>query len=366
MLNYKSCKVLYVDDDMNDIEILREILKDEVQLLVTTDPEDALLMVKQRVDIAVVISDQRMPKISGEEVLFRAKNICPNIITVLITSHRDYGSLVNSVNKGELYRYIDKASSPKEKRAHIRQAIEAYHEQIEMKRFRKMLNRYEDITVVEIKPEHDRMLAPVNRVEPYDIPIFHATLAYFLAFENIVYGNISKPEKHHNPINKWPHIEGLERYTMSYRSIADIDAIRVFLEPYFSVRQIESMCYGKRLTREYLDEVLKSIEVVPHERLMLREDVLMARHKLNQIVVYASTYAAIIQQQPEVIVYQAFQKEPKEKIILRHEDYIFGEQLTCALDEKGKYIAIQESEAIVGEPHVLFDELIAIIQTDRT
>ncbi len=343
MMNYKCYTVLYVDDDPQDLFLLGEVLKPEINMIVTTDPEEALCLIKER-EIAVLISDQRMPHMNGEELLFRAKNIVPDIVTVMITAYSDFAGAIKSVNEAQMYRYINKEAGSEEKKQHIKQAIEAYHKNMEMKRLRNYLYEYTEATVVEMRPEHDRTLKPANFIEPYDVSVFHDTLAYFLAFESKVCHEIKKPEKQHMDIdNLETEREGVDRYDMDYHMIGDIAVIRNMLTPYFTEEELKTLFYGKLLTREYLDSALERAKDKTGNCVDLREKILEAKVTLGQIALYTPMCAVVVQQQPGSIVYQVIKKEPEDKIVLRHNQYIEGDRLICQQDGNGDYTAFLEN-----------------------
>ncbi len=102
----KQSKLLFVDDEPLILQSL-SILFDEYTVLTAQSGADALEILKQH-QIDVIISDQRMPHMSGVDFLRCAKEISPNSIRILMTGYADLQAVVDSVNVGEIFRYINK------------------------------------------------------------------------------------------------------------------------------------------------------------------------------------------------------------------------------------------------------------------
>jgi response regulator RpfG family c-di-GMP phosphodiesterase len=108
-------RILLVDDEERILRTLTMLLKMQYQVFSTTDGNEALNILKQE-KIHVLISDQRMPLMVGTELLRQAKNISPQTMRILLTGYADVDAAVDSVNEGEIFRYINKPWGPKELR----------------------------------------------------------------------------------------------------------------------------------------------------------------------------------------------------------------------------------------------------------
>lgn len=100
--------VLCVDDEVNILKSLKRLLhKQDFQLLLAENGQQGLeLMAKQRVD--VVVSDMKMPQMSGAEFLQKAANDYPNTYRILLSGYADIDSTVEAVNRGKIQRYLQK------------------------------------------------------------------------------------------------------------------------------------------------------------------------------------------------------------------------------------------------------------------
>ncbi len=100
-------KVLCVDDDPALLRALCWLLRDEFDVTVAQDGTQALALL--RVDsFDVIVSDQRMPGMSGAEFLQQARALTPHSVGLLLTGYADFGAVVRALNEGEVFRFISK------------------------------------------------------------------------------------------------------------------------------------------------------------------------------------------------------------------------------------------------------------------
>lgn len=116
-------KVLLVDDEERILRSLGLLLRMQYQVFATSDGHEALAILR-REKIHVLISDQRMPVMSGSELLRQAREVSPDTVRILLTGYADADAALASVNEGEIFRYITKPWGPKELRDTIAQAAE--------------------------------------------------------------------------------------------------------------------------------------------------------------------------------------------------------------------------------------------------
>ena len=116
-------KVLLVDDEERILRSLGLLLRMQYQVFATSDGYEALEILK-RERIHVLISDQRMPVMTGSELLRRARECAPDTVRILLTGYADADAALESVNEGEIFRYINKPWGPKELRDTIAQAAD--------------------------------------------------------------------------------------------------------------------------------------------------------------------------------------------------------------------------------------------------
>lgn len=116
-------RILLVDDEERILRSLGMLLRMHYQVYATSNGYEALDILK-RERIHVLISDQRMPVMTGTELLQQARAISPDTIRILLTGYADAEAAVAAVNDGEIFRYINKPWGPKELRDTISQAVD--------------------------------------------------------------------------------------------------------------------------------------------------------------------------------------------------------------------------------------------------
>jgi len=99
--------VLFVDDEERILRSLRMLFRGRCEILATTSGREALEWVRQR-PVHVVVSDQRMPAMTGVEVLREVATSSPATMRILLTGYADIDAVTASVNEGEIYRFIEK------------------------------------------------------------------------------------------------------------------------------------------------------------------------------------------------------------------------------------------------------------------
>jgi DNA-binding NtrC family response regulator len=119
--------VLFVDDERNVLTSLRALFRDSYRVLSTTDPDEALRIVR-RESVDVIVSDQRMPQMLGAELLRRVREVSPGTMRILLTGYSDLSSVVSSINDGEVFRFINKPWSNDAIRSVVASAVKIARE----------------------------------------------------------------------------------------------------------------------------------------------------------------------------------------------------------------------------------------------
>lgn len=105
--NIKKLGLLVVDDEAEIVESLRETFSRHFDIYHATSAPDALEQFKEHTP-RLVISDQRMPEMTGIELLAKIKNIEPNTVRILLTGYSDINVVVDALNKDLLWKYVAK------------------------------------------------------------------------------------------------------------------------------------------------------------------------------------------------------------------------------------------------------------------
>jgi DNA-binding NtrC family response regulator len=140
-LDWKAFDVLVVDDEEDNLDAFRFAFRKSFSLHYALGGEPALEAL-ERLDPAVVVSDQRMPGMNGIELLSRVKERRPDCFGVLLTAYADLGVLIEAVNSGAVDRYVQKPWDSKELAVILRQSITTFATVRENRRLRDQLALY--------------------------------------------------------------------------------------------------------------------------------------------------------------------------------------------------------------------------------
>jgi len=178
-LELKQFPILIVDDEQDNLDAFRFNFKKTFSILSATSGPEALELLADN-DVAVIVTDQRMPKMTGLELLAEAQKIRPDAVGIILTAFTDVDVLIDSINQGHIYRYITKPWDAKEVRGILGHAIERFHLIRENRRMRTQLEQYTGYlnneihgafdfgAIVGSSPALAEVLARVEQVAPTD------------------------------------------------------------------------------------------------------------------------------------------------------------------------------------------------------
>jgi len=116
--------ILIVDDETNVIASLRRLLRHEPYRILTASEAGTALETIRKESVQLVMCDQRMPGMSGTELMQRVKLSRPEVVRIIFTGYLDMNAAVDAINKGEVFRFVTKPWNDEELRLVIRQALE--------------------------------------------------------------------------------------------------------------------------------------------------------------------------------------------------------------------------------------------------
>jgi len=123
----KSAAILFVDDEANVLKALRRLFHNEpyTAYFASSGAEGLEILRQNAVDL--IISDMRMPEMSGAEFLAQVFMQWPETIRILLTGYADFQSTIDAVNKGRIYNYCNKPWNDEELKLLVRNALEQKH-----------------------------------------------------------------------------------------------------------------------------------------------------------------------------------------------------------------------------------------------
>ena len=132
--------ILVVDDEPASVRAVTRALADECRVLTATSARAGLEVLGTE-PVALMVVDQRMPEMSGTELLAQCAAQQPDIIRVLLTGYTDVETLLEAINAGHVYYYLTKPWEPQELRLVVRRGLERYEVEADRRRLLGELER---------------------------------------------------------------------------------------------------------------------------------------------------------------------------------------------------------------------------------
>ncbi len=117
--------VLYIDDEVHNLTSFRACFRRIFNIFTAESAEEGRKIISQQ-DIHVILSDQRMPKMTGIEFFESIKDEFPFPIRILITGYTDINAVIDAINRGQVYKYLTKPWNEEDVRIYIEKAYEVY------------------------------------------------------------------------------------------------------------------------------------------------------------------------------------------------------------------------------------------------
>ncbi|HEB75712.1 MAG TPA: response regulator [Nitrospirae bacterium] len=165
--------ILLVDDEPNIISSLKRVLMDEQYTIFSANSGAEALDILKEQRIKVVISDERMPGMSGAEFLSIVRNRFPGVVRIVLTGHASIEAAMSAVNNGEIYRFFTKPWNDVELKLSIRSAVEKHDLEAENRRLLSIVRtqalelkllekRYPNITKIERDDDGNLILPDIS------------------------------------------------------------------------------------------------------------------------------------------------------------------------------------------------------------
>lgn len=117
--------ILIVDDEQHILNSINRTLRHDYNVILSLDGKSALQVLREQ-EVAAILADQRMPGLSGSEFFRQAIKIQPDTTRVLITGYADIEAVIQAVNDGQIYYYIEKPWEPEDLKLVMTRAVERY------------------------------------------------------------------------------------------------------------------------------------------------------------------------------------------------------------------------------------------------
>lgn len=121
----KNINVLYIDDELDNLTSFRATFRRNFNIT-TADSADAAMPILEKETIHVILSDQRMPKMTGIEFFEKIQSLYPDPIRILITGYTDINAVIDAINRGQVYKYLSKPWIEDDVKIFVEKAYEVY------------------------------------------------------------------------------------------------------------------------------------------------------------------------------------------------------------------------------------------------
>ncbi|HWZ04641.1 MAG TPA: response regulator [Mucilaginibacter sp.] len=130
--------ILYVDDEENNLFSFKATFRIKYKVLTAISGSEALEILEKN-QVHIIITDQRMPEMTGIEFLEKVLEKFPDPMRVLLTGYADMNAVIDAVNKGKIFHYLAKPWNEEELDLTINRAYEKYLERAELKEMNEKL-----------------------------------------------------------------------------------------------------------------------------------------------------------------------------------------------------------------------------------
>lgn len=159
-------KIMIVDDEPVNLRTLERLFRRDYQVVTAQSGAEALTLLQHH-DVALLISDQRMPEMTGIELMKNTVTLRPQMVKLLLTGYTDVSALIEAINCGLVYHYLTKPWNNDDLRVAVSRGLEHYEMMksrhllgMENQRLRARLNEISELATQEIEqapaaPEQD-------------------------------------------------------------------------------------------------------------------------------------------------------------------------------------------------------------------
>lgn len=122
----KNVKILYVDDEAHNLQAFKANFRRDFTIYTAESGAEGLEIFKNE-ELNIILTDQRMPIMTGIEFLVEVQKINPEPMRILITGYSDINAVIDAINRGQVYRYLNKPWHYEDLKSTILSAYEVFH-----------------------------------------------------------------------------------------------------------------------------------------------------------------------------------------------------------------------------------------------
>ncbi len=155
-------RILIVDDDEGNLAVTAGLLEDDYEVTATSLPREALGLIEKN-EYDLVLSDQRMPEVTGVELLTAVHSRAPETVRVIVSAFSDSKEILACINQGHVYRYIIKPWDPGEMESLVRQALDHRFQRLAIRRL-----------VTELKSRNEELALALDNLKKAQDQVLHS------------------------------------------------------------------------------------------------------------------------------------------------------------------------------------------------
>lgn len=164
--------VLLVDDEPDNLSVLSAILSGQYRILLARDGQEALDLVARMEhpeQLTLVISDQRMPRLTGVQLCEQLCTLSPETLRIIVTGYIDVDAIVDSVNRARIYQFVIKPFDRHDFELTVQRAIEAYEMKRELKDYVLNLEERVEQRTLELQQKNQELQAAYVQLEEFSV-----------------------------------------------------------------------------------------------------------------------------------------------------------------------------------------------------
>lgn len=128
----KKINILFIDDEENNLVSFRAVFRTRYKVFTANDTTEAFKIMETE-PVEIIVSDQRMPTMTGTEFFEKVQEKHPEPMRILLTGYTDISAVIEAVNKGKIFQYLTKPWNEQELDNTIKRAYETYKANQELK-----------------------------------------------------------------------------------------------------------------------------------------------------------------------------------------------------------------------------------------
>jgi two-component system, NtrC family, sensor kinase len=261
-VDYKLYPVLFVDDEPQNLVVFRYAMEDHFTVLTARSGDEALQFLRHQ-PIGVLLSDQRMPGMTGVELCARARQIQPDAVRIIVTAYADIHAAISAINEGQVSRYLVKPWRNEELMDVLRTCIDLVHLQHTMRDMEQGLLKTGQSRIA--TAVHDELLHEIAN------PLGAMTMTLFQASEMIdgLINRVENDDEATLPILKRDLLELREAHMDAIAAVEQLNALAARMRALPAVDPASGICDAGRVVDATVRILRRDVERTAHLQVVL-------------------------------------------------------------------------------------------------